>query len=154
MPFIYLIKGMSVLPDPVSPIAITITFDLKSFKGYHKPIRQLIETCDLLRGLRRCSTFTLYPELTLAGNIHYHGFIYVEDRIKWYRQVLPNIKLHGFVCIKEISDYQGWRTYASKDQENMTRILKIDLPLTESHPYMKGHKVLYREATLLDYFQD
>lgn len=143
---------MSVLPS--DPIAFTWAPDPRTFRGYNKPIRQLIVAADILRGLRRCSTFILYPELTLAGHLHFHGIVKVEDRIKWYRQVLPNIKLHGFVCIKEITNYQGWIEYCSKDQEHMTKILKVDIPFTEDHVYMKGFKVVYKEATLLDYFQE
>lgn len=49
---------------------------------------------------------------------------------------------------------QGWLEYISKDRDNMLKILKIDLPLTETHVYMRGIKTVYAEASLLDFFPE
>lgn len=90
---------------------------------------QFIETFKLIRKLRLCTaTCKVFPELTLQGNIHYHGLFTLSDPIKWYKSVLPTFKRNGFVkvvyCVDKHRD--KWVKYIMKERNNMLNILEID----------------------------
>lgn len=72
-----------------------------------------------------CDHYEIFPELTLQGNIHFHGILEINDKIKWYKKVLPSLKYMGFVLIKPKPD-KNWEKYMSKDSGIMEVILKPD----------------------------
>lgn len=111
-----------------SPYAITITF--KEGLERFRPRQQLRRVLDHFAYLKRCTQFELYPELTIQGRLHLHGIIYLTDKIKWYKQVLPILMRSGYVKIKRIDNMDKWIKYCRKDIDNMSQILSFGLPLT------------------------
>lgn len=75
-----------------------------------------------------CDSYEIYPEMTIAGNIHFHGVLNIKDKVKWFKKILPTFKYHGYVCIKPNPD-KKWFEYMSKDKEMMEKLLGIKLPL-------------------------
>ena len=100
-----------------------------------------------------CHAFIIYPELTIQGNIHYHGILHVSDKVKWHKKVLPTFKYHGFVCIKRHNNII-WDEYIEKDDEAMSVILNIELPLNKEHKLIKRRHVPHFEEAgkSLDYY--
>lgn len=76
--------------------------------------------------------FEIYPELTLAGNIHYHGIVQVLDKIAWYKRLLPAMKKKGFVKIKQIDNLEKWYKYIKKEYEENQKIFN-PIPLMNSN---------------------
>lgn len=80
--------------------------------------------------LRKCSKdYTIYPEQDINGRLHYHGVIQVSDMIKYHKNVLPGLKLIGFVKVKPITNLQKWLDYCKKEWENTKKVFGIDDPL-------------------------
>ncbi len=69
--------------------------------------------------LNKTCKFMIIPEVHKTGRkcgaIHYHGIISIRDEFKFYNNVLPFLRLHGHVTIKEIFDMQKWLKYLTKD---------------------------------------
>lgn len=100
------------------------------------PIDQLNQLLPIIKLLRKCSkTFEIYPELTVNGSIHFHGSLEINDKIKWYKSILPQIKYKAYLVIKKNPD-QGWVEYQAKDKLMMESILNISLPITYKHVLM------------------
>lgn len=94
-----------------------------------KPIFQFESTIGSIVNLGLCCDYyEMYPELTVAGNIHYHGVIRVKDKIKWYKKVLPTLRYKGYVCVKKDPD-EKWKEYIRKDKDIMERILCRNFPI-------------------------
>lgn len=93
------------------------------------PIFQYNNCSSSLHNLQLCCyDYEIYPELTLNGNIHFHGIITIKDKYKWHKKVLPTFKYSGYVNIKTNPD-KGWIEYMSKDQDHMKRVLNMELPI-------------------------
>ncbi len=98
------------------------------------------------RGLK---SFTLYPELNHAGNIHFHGTIQIGDKVKWYKSLLPALKRKGFVKIKIIDNLDKWTNYIQKDWLANMLIFDINKPITrETVPSKTNIKRSLKEASL------
>lgn len=65
------------------------------------------------------SKFVLYPELDTNGRLHYHGYIHKEINLK---EDLELIKSIGYIKVKEITDWNGWITYCSKEWKNTKKL--------------------------------
>jgi hypothetical protein len=90
---------------------------------------QFEDTYKLLRKLSSCTTeCKIYPEVTLAGNIHYHGLFNISDKIKWYKSVLPTLKRNGFVKVVKVVERHRdkWVRYIVKERDSMVSILELD----------------------------
>lgn len=46
--------------------------------------------------------YSIYPELSKSGKLHYHGIIRITDMIKWYRKALPILSSLGLYSIQRI----------------------------------------------------
>lgn len=133
-------------------LAFTWVPDPKKYTG-KRPEYQFFDTLEPIRNLRLCcETFKIYPELTMAGNIHYHGLIVIKDKYKWHKKVLPTFKYSGFVCIKKYNS-TGWDDYIVKDVDIMMKILNRSLPLDKEHELIrKRHTpMLQTSGSVLDY---
>lgn len=111
----------------ISPIAFTWcpnnSFHTNDPKlGYSMAIQ-------VLKNIRLVSkNFVIYPELTHQGNIHFHGKIYVQDAVKWFKSVLPKIKKNGYVKIKTNLN-QTWDEYCGKQWDIFKEVLDLDNPI-------------------------
>lgn len=72
--------------------------------------------------------FMMYPELTIEGNVHWHGEFEIYDDVKYYNTTIPMLKkLCGFRCMKTIFDKDYWFKYMTKSYGSMNRCLKIPI---------------------------
>lgn len=76
--------------------------------------------------------FVIYPELTHQGNIHFHGKIYIQDAVKWFKSVLPKLKKNGFVKIKTNLN-EGWDEYCGKQWDIFREVLDLEEPIDYSY---------------------
>lgn len=129
-------------------VAFTWSPDPSKFSGI-RPEYQFNDTLVFIKSMASCCYYEIFPELNLSGNIHYHGKIYVYDKVKWYKSVLPKLKYNGFVCIKG-SINEKWDDYIVKDKDMMTKILKVDLPLIYDGRINKKDIVKYKDSPELD----
>lgn len=88
---------------------------------------------------RACSMFIICPELTLQGNIHYHGIFQVKDEIKWFKYILPTMKRQGFIKVKQIDDLPKWSKYIIKKLPIMAEMFS-EYPVPYTH---NEYKVIY-----------
>lgn len=118
-------NGTLVLPDPR---AFTWSPNPKLFRSIDPQV-QFCETMQTIKYLANCcNKLYIYPELNQNGRIHYHGVLYITDKVKWYKSVLPKFKYTGFVMIKtEINEH--WDEYIKKDSAMMEEILEYKLPI-------------------------
>lgn len=97
--------------------------------------------------------FVIYPELTLQGNIHYHGKIYIEDAVKWFKSVLPKLKKNGYVKIKTNLN-AGWDEYCGKQWDIFKDVLDLEEPIDYSYlTKIKKLKTIHTAQNILDLTQ-
>lgn len=74
----------------------------------------------------RCmSEFEINPEFNQNGNLHYHGYFVLKDKVKWYKIVLPKMKYNGMVKINKVEhDLSSAMIYCRKDNELMLHIIR------------------------------
>lgn len=122
-------------------LAFTWSPDPKQFTGKNVSF-QFNDTKPFIKNMDKCCDYRLYPELTTNGNIHYHGVVFVKDKYKWFKSVLPSLKYHGFVLLKKDVNDNWEDKYCKKDVELMSKLLKIDLPIVPS--VSSGRKLNHR----------
>lgn len=84
----------------------------------------------------RCmKEFEINPEFNSSGNLHYHGYYIIHDKIKWFKHVLPRLKHHGFIKIDKVTkDFDKAIVYCRKDRETMQKVLQgLPVPYTNNH---------------------
>lgn len=117
--------------DPYNSIvywAFTWSPNYKKFDGKVCKL-QYQETIPFIDNLKLCcSSYTVYPELTKAGNLHYHGIFELKDTVKWYKKVKPTFEHNGFLFVKKVYSTK-WFDYINKDKDEMEQRLAIDLPI-------------------------
>jgi len=65
---------------------------------------------------RCCDHFVVAPELTEEGNIHYHGWFQISDKIKYYKTFFPKIKKLGYCKFNKLKHTKSdWDYYCQKD---------------------------------------
>lgn len=111
-----------------------ITWSPKRHKVYSIDYQIGEDVYEQFRHWPKCmNDYILYPEVNLNGNVHWHGLISVRDKIKWWKSVLPRLKLYGFVVIKDLFKPEEWYKYITKDCTLMLKMgLFIELPFTRS----------------------
>lgn len=120
--------------------------------------------CDTLGSIRNlnmcCEKYVIYPECTKQGNIHFHGILKINDKVKWYKKVLPSFKYHGYVCIKNQDINDQWVDYISKDYNDSFKIYNIKVPIAMKKverkinlPYM-CNECTFTPELFMDYFMD
>lgn len=119
-----------------SHLSDTIAFTWACNKTFHTtdPKIGFSMAVQVLKKLRLVSKeFTLYPEIGNGGsNIHFHGIIKLNDKVKWFKSVLPIFKRNGFVKIKPIKN-DGWYEYIIKEWDIMKQILDLDTPVNNEY---------------------
>jgi len=95
-----------------------------------KPLFQLQDTISSVLNMQYCTDrYAFFPEVTAAGNIHYHSVIRLDDKIKFYKKYLPILRYHGYVCIKNKTIDSNWLDYISKDFDTNSQIYKLKSPI-------------------------
>jgi len=71
------------------------------------------------------SQFEINPEFNANGNLHYHGYFIIKDKVRWYKSVLPKMKYNGLVKIDKVKhDLSKSMEYCRKDTLMMKQIIK------------------------------
>ncbi len=79
--------------------------------------------------LSNYSDYTLYPEISRHGRIHYHGYIRVNDIFYFHLYSLYRLKEIYMYEIDTISDNDIWSKYIHKDKSIMKPALEgLGLP--------------------------
>ena len=81
-----------------------ITISEKRRKGNPKVLYEH-DKYDIRRYLNRCSShYCLYPEFDITSRLHYHGFIKINDMIKWHKQKHIVDSVLGYTKIVKIKN--------------------------------------------------
>lgn len=103
-----------------------------------------------------CDKFTLSPELTESGRIHYHCQFLVNDKIKFNRSMYL-LHRRGYIDISYSKDGQNVHQYVTKDTEHWKELIDYKyLPITKDNWHKlklyKNFKQLLKKAedTMLD----
>lgn len=110
------------------PVAYTQTYAKTFSKTPKGKFKETIQTLQkyLSQG---CKQYYIYPEFTLQGEIHYHGFIQSINECD-YQKMLPKLKQFGYIYMKAIDNYPIWIDYCQKHKKDMEQLLGITLPIT------------------------
>lgn len=112
------------------PIAFTQTVNNGFFLQQNPSYRcQYIDSLNyLVRTFKDSVEAIVFPELTLNGQIHFHGFIKVIDQVKFRKAQYLLKKNLGYNYFKLIDNVPKWLEYCSKDVANMSQLLNEELP--------------------------
>lgn len=84
--------------------------------------------------LANSAVFTMHPELTKKGKLHYHIRCRITNKIYWYKTTLPYISSIGFYDIQSIKNNQSNMDYCNKDLVTMVGVLDYSrLPVTNKN---------------------
>lgn len=90
--------------------------------------------------------FEINPEFNQNGNLHYHGYFVLKDKVKWFKNVLPKMKYNGMVKINKVEHNLGSALiYCRKDRDMMNQIIK-HYPV----PYTHQDKLFHVEIDCID----
>lgn len=123
-------------PDALPPafdLFLTITFkdcialnklsSITQFKQTHRKIAHII---------KMCGDFQCWPEFRLDGSIHYHAIINVQNKVAYFKFVLPKLKLIGYykaLPIRTTKDLFRILEYCMKDESVNEQLLTTELPM-------------------------
>lgn len=104
--------------------------------------------------------FAICPELTLNGNVHYHGWYQLKDNVKWHKSLLPKLKYAGFVKIDEAKfvEIHSWDAkdnslhYYKKDADTYASIFAPwPVPFTSNMSFAR-FKTITKKRTIVNAF--
>lgn len=82
--------------------------------------------------LNRCTDhYLIYPELDKNYRLHYHGVVFIKDKIKWFKSSKKTLEVHfGFIKVEVIPTFErhfGWIQYMRKDWWYCQEILETPI---------------------------
>lgn len=139
------------VPDPKRLPSISATKCNSYFRQYYF---KLFHSC--------MYNSIMIPELTVNGNIHYHGVYQLEDPYRFYQIVLPKMKRRGYVLIDK-KPVKHYNVFDFEDKKNALYYYKKDLWLygpmfgykyisTGDDKMNKRYRNFVKMRTLIDYF--
>lgn len=159
--------GKVTIPPRNGLYAITLTFQPKVIQGCDDPIEQLVKTMPIIvRFFKPIGRIYLQAELQKNGNIHYHGFLDMHDRIKYSRTFKGWMDRIGNIVLKTLSDNKNhWISYCMEEHEMMHEILgevyddesmfwKGWITYDSWRKYHKSYKVAHHQKLLLNDYID
>lgn len=115
-------------PEVEYNVFLTVTFAYLQNKSC---IGMFKETINILQDLlRKFCDYEINPEFTLQGRIHYHIMLNVKDKCLYQIGLRKIRKLLGNTDVQYIKNTEQCKKYCHKDTEAMSKLLKIDLPIT------------------------
>lgn len=115
--------------------------------GDYEPIKQFTNYVSILRNLKlKCQRLSISPELHVNGTLHFHITVWLKksDRYTLYKTTLPQMRYKGFVKVKKVDNLLPWLDYCMKDNELMSEILEMALPLDENSDILIKLKAEHR----------
>ena len=120
---------------------MTITYKKKHHKD---PQQQFKRTAlGLAKRLASATNFSMYPEFTSKGCIHYHIIFSGKNKIRYHKELIPYIDTYcGYYDIQKVKDYGNVLEYCVKDQPAVEHILQyFKLPITnDNYKDLKKYK--------------
>ncbi len=69
--------------------------------------------------------YEIYPELSDTGRLHYHGYMTIDDIIK-YKRIINSLRYIGFVKIEtKLRNKMKWMDYCKKDIDSTSKIFEV-----------------------------
>lgn len=103
-------------------------YDLHGENDYEMQWRTMI---DKLCCIDRCyQLFAFVAEISDVGKLHMHGFIVVNDRVKYHKQFLPTLRNNGFIKVSKAKSLK-WGTFKYHVKE-----LSDTAPYIKCNPYV------------------
>jgi len=110
-------------------------------KRYRNPLRHIYDADAI--GIQSCFSYNrithyiIYPELSDAGRLHYHGIIKVNEtqKVRLFKHALSKFKSIGMVDLQmiKIGEYNynklRWLMYCKKNWQFTHRVLEIEIPI-------------------------
>lgn len=120
--------------EPIGCYGITITFR-SPLESTTKPFHQYNYTRVIISRIlgQSCVDFSIIPEFTVAGRIHYHGILKIRKFVKWVKTTLPSLRKLGFCKIetfKSLENKTRWEFYMTKSIEDTKEILGMKGSIT------------------------
>ncbi|AXH77558.1 MAG: putative replicase-associated protein [Cressdnaviricota sp.] len=114
--------------------AITIN-PCDKMQKFRDPLRLtsfLNEISKLLYHNNKIYRYTLYPELSPKGRLHYHGYITILDIDTFYLYSIPNLLKMSTIVIKPIKEEskEMWQNYCIKQSDFHSYILEHYMTIT------------------------
>lgn len=123
----------------LKPMAITLTTDPRkvTLRDLHNVYTFTLSKIGPYLD-RVCKKWKLYPELNGSGGLHWHGIVWIKNKVAWYHFLHWYNKALGFVLLKDmfaindgeqwgVSNKRDWTWYIQKDWEDMIQVLGLDL---------------------------
>lgn len=102
------------------PLVVAFTWVPKPFG--HSYLDQQAEHRPVLLRLLRVQKGYACTELTLQGNVHYHGAMVIKNKVSYYKN-LKRLKKIGFVLVKCIDNVAIWNEYCFKEQLTVSQLI-------------------------------
>lgn len=128
---IHTTKPRNVVPkyedtEHLETLAITLApddklqfFDVEQrLEKFHSATRT-----QLTIAIKQTCYLRLRTEVSSLGRLHYHGYVTIRDRIKFYLYTIPFLQGLYTINIKSITDEMGWDNYCQKQGINQDWIL-------------------------------
>lgn len=91
--------------------------------------------------------FVFFPEINAAGHVHIHGYFILKDKIKYFREFLPRLRLIGFVLTKTKVD-TGWFEYCCKEVAQTVSVCGSDLPIPLTDLNCAAYRTTWKKARI------
>jgi len=117
--------------------AITISPCPSNYEGavYYNPNFQMkVIIPRIFKVFKHIGSLELYPELNEKGFLHFHGFIWLKDKIKLYKEKIRINTEIGFICLRDLDGSNSWMNYIMKDYDNMFEYFVTTLKTIDNIP--------------------
>lgn len=141
----YPTHDVEVSPNLPRIKAITVTLG-PSFRKLSINL-QLKETGALIYDcLKDIGDFLISPEFHEDGNLHWHLYLFIEDKIKYYKMIHKLELSVGQCLIKNVFDLADWKKYVTKSSVFVSKIFKskISFKFPWSRMAMKSQMKLWK----------
>lgn len=97
----------------------------------------------LLKLKHCCSKYCILPEITTNGRLHCHGWIVIDDLIKWKKSMVGTFKKEGFLKIdKQRYQKSGLDYYKKSIHETYNLLNPIWLVISHTREHELGKIIL------------
>lgn len=94
-----------------------------------------------LLGFILYAEYELYPEISIKGRVHFHGYLSVLDPVNFLLYDVKKLETCSIYEIDTIANPEVWRSYIQKDKKKMKSYCSF-----KNYPYQLSNKS--REAPL------
>lgn len=86
------------------------------YESINQPEDRFIKVVKHIKTILKDNSFSykLYIEISPHGRIHGHGWIWIDDPLRFYTMTIPKIESYATIDISEITDPDGWWEYCTK----------------------------------------